>query len=521
MKARAAASYAQGVAAFNAGDFAAAERIFKAIVAQHPRAHEVWNALCLVALRAAAPDIAADRARCALELDRTNVDYLNNLGIACGELGQFDAAEDAFRRALEIKPTYVEAHYNLGKVLHKQGKLIESLKEYQRAYAIDPKPARTQLGLAQMYQVHGQPERALRVLRAAGAAENPHVLIQAYMECLADIEGPEAALFWLRGLLAPDPERRITLGPLAQILLSLGQWREGWKYHSLYWRACREPGHVPSFAPLPSRLDGKQILLGADQGLGDILFFLRFAAELHARGASIFLECPPRLRALLTDREIVTLVAEDAAEEGSWDERIWLSDLPALLELEATPPAFGLRVEEALRLRTRDHLARLGPPPYLGLTWRAGIDVLRNREFGANRDVISKEVPPQLLGHAIRGFPGTLVSLQRGPTAAELDAIRGAAAAPVHDLSPANDDLREVLAVLAELNEYVAVSNTNIHLLAGLRRAARVLVPHPPEWRWMRRDGPSDWFPDFPVYRQSHTRDWTEPLAHLRNDLIG
>ena len=46
-----------------------------------------------------------------------------------------------------------------------------------------------------------------------------------------------------------------------------------------------------------------------------------------------------------------------------------------------------------------------------------------------------------------------------------------------------------------------------------------VLVPWPAEWRWMRREGRSPWFPDFPVYRQPVSRDWSAPLEQLRKDL--
>jgi hypothetical protein len=113
-----------------------------------------------------------------------------------------------------------------------------------------------------------------------------------------------------------------------------------------------------------------------------------------------------------------------------------------------------------------------------------------------------------------------LISLQRGPAPDELDAVRTAAGAAVHDFAAANEDLREALALLAQLEEYVAVSNTNVHLLAGLDRTARVLVPHPPEWRWMRREGESAWFPGFSVYRQPAGLDWSAPLARLREGLF-
>jgi hypothetical protein len=92
---------------------------------------------------------------------------------------------------------------------------------------------------------------------------------------------------------------------------------------------------------------------------------------------------------------------------------------------------------------------------------------------------------------------------------------------PVQDLSAANENLAEMLALLGQLQDYVTVSNTNLHLHAGIGGRARVLVPRPAEWRWMDEGERSPWFPAFPVYRQPPSRDWTEPLARLRRDLIG
>ena len=73
---------------------------------------------------------------------------------------------------------------------------------------------------------------------------------------------------------------------------------------------------------------------------------------------------------------------------------------------------------------------------------------------------------------------------------------------------------------LAALDEYVGVSNANMHLLAGIGKTARVLVPYPGEWRWMRRAGPSPWFPNFSLYRQPQSRDWSGALQELRGDLF-
>jgi hypothetical protein len=112
-----------------------------------------------------------------------------------------------------------------------------------------------------------------------------------------------------------------------------------------------------------------------------------------------------------------------------------------------------------------------------------------------------------------------VILLQRGARPGEAAQFAAGLGAAYHDLSFLGDDLPALVGVLAELDEYVTVSNTNVHLLAGVGKTARVLVPYPAEWRWMRRDGPSPWFPDFPVYRQAQSRDWSAALEQLRRDL--
>jgi hypothetical protein len=69
------------------------------------------------------------------------------------------------------------------------------------------------------------------------------------------------------------------------------------------------------------------------------------------------------------------------------------------------------------------------------------------------------------------------------------------------------------------VDDYIGVSNTNVHLRAGTGRSARVLVPGPPEWRWMIHGEESPWFPGFRIYRQAPDGDWSEALARLAADL--
>jgi hypothetical protein len=265
-----------------------------------------------------------------------------------------------------------------------------------------------------------------------------------------------------------------------------------------------------------------RLRLIGEQGLGDVLFFLRFAPELKRRGASLVLECHPKLVPLLGRSPLFDEVRPfDAARSAATPSgsSMFLGDLPALLDVETTPPPLPLTVDPARAARCRETLARHGEPPFIGITWRAGTDP-REPEFGRRLDALSKQIAPESLAAALERIPGTLVVLQRRPRPEELAALAKRLGRTLPDLSALNEDLEEMAALLSALDDYVGVSNTNMHLAAGVGRTARVLVPHPPEWRWMEAGDESPWFPGFKVYRQSVARSWSEALARLGADLL-
>jgi hypothetical protein len=131
-----------------------------------------------------------------------------------------------------------------------------------------------------------------------------------------------------------------------------------------------------------------------------------------------------------------------------------------------------------------------------------------------------KRAPLEALAGTLRALRASVVILQRKPEAADAAAFERALGRPVLDASDVNEDLREALALLSLLDEYVGVSNTNMHLMAGLEgKRARVLVQSPGEWRWGMSGTGSAWFPGFQLYRQAADRSWDDALLALQADL--
>ncbi len=205
--------------------------------------------------------------------------------------------------------------------------------------------------------------------------------------------------------------------------------------------------------------------------------------------------------------------AEDPRAAGLPE--VLTADLPLLLGEEVRAHAISplaLTADPSRLSAMRARLARLGPPPYIGLAWRAGAP-----KTGVGETLL-KEVPLETFGAALKHSRATWICVQREPRSGEVDALSSAIGAPVHDLSAVNEDLEELLALMTVLDGYVGVSSTSVHLRAGGWRQGDILVPFPYEWRWMAA-GNSPWFPEMRVHRQAVGGSWDEAFAGLAAEL--
>ncbi len=510
----------------------------------------VWFNLGNVLRDEGRPIEALDCFSKALSLDPGHLDARNNRGGILHALERFEEAEREYRACVEAAPDYTLAWCNLASLLTDVGCFGEAESAFRRVIDLAPDldDAHIWLGTALGHQ--GRLREALACFRAA-AERNPHNARAVQAHALA-LMAHGRAREGLRGLLharSLDPSAAVEAG-LCAALLSEGCFSEGWAAHDARPSAIRtrqQQPDLPLTRELPSGLAGKHVCLLGEQGLGDEIFFLRFARELRTRGTRVTYRTGEKLRGLVARAGVVDEVRAQDAPLPAADATLLIGDLPHALRvlpaepLAAAPPdddaptfadfpqriaVFWPALPTSIELKPlaervaemRGRLARAGPAPYLGITWRAGTPPRLQK--GADW-VLHKAVAPSLLGAALRSFRGTFIALQRHPASAELDAVAAATERPVHDFTAVNEDLEGMLALLAVIDEYVGVSNTNMHLRAAAGMTARVLVPCPSEWRWMRIGRTSPWFPGFAVYRQALDGDWRAALDDLARDLSG
>jgi tetratricopeptide (TPR) repeat protein len=445
-----------------------------------------------------------------------------NIELALADLysdfGRLPDAEAGYRRALERNAALSDARYNLAALLGQTGRGDESARELEALLQHEPQARDAREQLVRLEQDARRHDRVEALCRA-GAELHPQDAFFAQKLGVARwwLGRHDAALEAYRhaaALAAPSsPAHAESMFLLASGLLTLGRLREGWETYRFRPSRLAALTRHPEIAPVPAAIDGspKRIRLYSEQGLGDELFFLRFAPALRARGHRIDLVCEPKLAAL-----IAPLGLFEPLESA--DLALCTGDLPVASGEERAPP-LALTPDAACVAALRERLSAFGPPPYVGVTWRAG---LMPEEQKAGTRAWSKEVAPARLGEALRPLHARVVVLQRKPAESEVGALLEGLGRKALDLSAVNDDLRQALAALSLLDEYVGVSNTNMHLLAGIPAPRpRVLVQTPAEWRWGLSEPKSAWFPGFRLYRQVRSGDWEAPVSALRNDLLG
>ena len=204
----------------------------------------------------------------------------------------------------------------------------------------------------------------------AGMPDDASVAINCALAKLATA-GPGAAIHELYSFVREYPNAAAAHAELGRPPLAEGRLAEGWEEYS--WRMPR------SRPPLPAHVSGKRVLLLPEQGLGDHLFFLRFARQLRGVAAHVAFACPAKLQPVLEGSDAVDRLCPREIEAPEFDVQLSIGDLPVLLNVTGFPAPIALQPKRVDFWRER--LEQLGPAPYLGVTWRAGIKLQHDKEF--------------------------------------------------------------------------------------------------------------------------------------------
>jgi hypothetical protein len=411
----------------------------------------------------------------ALEANASNADAWLDLASLRVALHRSAEAEEAARSGLALDDTAVRGWIALGAALRAQDRTEEALEAARRAAVLAP--------------TSGDPWQAMGVsLARAGRHEDAAA---AYREAIAREPGHALAEF-----------------NLALTLLALGDYEAGFRHYEARFR-----GRTPPLPPLKlPEWDGRALppgtplLVRAEQGFGDTIQFLRFAAQAAGRGARVLLHCPAPLRRLAATAPGVAQVLQGGERIAAGTPTIPLMSLPRVLGTTLAtlpaPPAY-LAPPAAARLAWSSRLgARAGLR--VGLCWRGSP---ASGGPGTRRVDALRSIPLGLLEPlaAVPGIAWTALAKDAG------DALPAGFSA--WDPMPEVKDFADTAALVAALDLVITVDTAVAHLAGALGRPVWLLNRYDTDWRWGLGRDDSAWYPSLRQFRQPRRASWEAPVA--------
>ncbi len=410
------------------------------------------------------------------------------LATICGRSGRWQELREQIGRALALAPEDAEAHNILGIAQRQVGDLDGAIVSYRTALALRPAFAAADGNLGIALQERGD-------LDAAAAS---------YAQAIAQ---------------RPDFAEAHT--NLAMLLLLRGDYARGWQEYE--WRHARpQPTWGLLARPRSPRWEGgplepgQELLLVAEQGLGDTIQFMRYAVPLQRRGVRVRLCTSPKLHNLIRACGIDAAPLSPAQAEEGWT-GAWLPllSLPGLLGVSPGTPQLSdppIRPDGERIALWRARLAGEGRP-IIGLGWQGNPAPEQTTLRG-------RSLPLESFAVLAERTDVTFLSLQKGFGSEQL-----ATCSFRHRFVSCQDavdqawDFLDTAAIVACCDLVISTDTALAHLAGGMGHPTWLLLRDIPDWRWGLEGESCFWYPAMRLFRQERGGDWPGVLRRVADEL--
>lgn len=433
-------------------------------------------------------DIAAARQAYeeVLKKEPNNANAWCYLGIALHDQRDYANAVEAYQKAVSIQPAFPIALNNLGNSLRYLGRIEESDKRFQQAIDLKPDYFNAYRNRGTLHAWTGRIDLALKY----------------YADAMR--------------LHPQDAELHRNLGVIS---LLQGNFELGWKEYRHRWKCVEAIQHRYAQPKWTGQdLQGKTILLYAEQGLGDTIHFIRYAKILQERGARTIVHAQAPLMAILQGCPgISNLMPNTWTVDQPFDYHCSLIDAADVLgtNLSNIPGNVPyLKIPENLVGYWKRQLGTILPPAKrrIGLVWQGNAD--HQADMFRSFPLASLEPLSQL-------DDVQLVSLQFGRGSEQIK--NWTASKPIYtlpeDIDRSSGAFMDTAAILQHMDWIVTSDTSMAHLAGALARPTLVLLGFTPDWRWLLGRDDSPWYPTARLVRQTKIGEWRS-LGQQAADLL-
>ncbi|NNM82274.1 MAG: tetratricopeptide repeat protein [Burkholderiales bacterium] len=507
--------YLLGTALSQTRQFVEAEKCLRKSLKGNPLKPETLNNLGLTLKEQGKAGEAIPLYRKAIELSPDYADAHSNLGGALEYLGNLDEAEPELRLALKLNPALPDAHFILGQVLRGRDKFEEASKCFLRGLELKPDFATAHTDLGVIYKMWGRYDEAISCFERALALDPDSYIANLDIGATFEETGRfDDALAAYDRAIAQNSDDLTARWNKALLYLKQGNLALGWEAYELrftVWKSYRRFS-FPEWDGAP--LDGKRVLVYAEQGVGDELYFASCFADLIRIAGHCVIECDPRLEPLIARSFPAATVVGSPRSRIDWTERfspfdvqVSAGSLPKFMRptLDSFPTRPGYLVPAPDQVEYwKAKLSGIGSGLKVGICWRSGL----------TRGERHKEYSQLTQWGNIFSAPGVdFVNLQYGECADELKEAMEKFGIAIHvpeiDLK---DELDESAALIRALDLVIAPATATESLAGAVGTETWLISSHQKPWAALGTEGIPG-LPNTRVFPQPTAGDWDTLLA--------
>ncbi|MFZ6799414.1 tetratricopeptide repeat protein [Undibacterium sp. Di24W] len=369
-----------------------------------------------------------------------------------------------------------------------QGLYKQAIEFFNQALAINPNNSRAQNNLGVALQKNGEPEAALIHFNRAISLDP--------------------------GYVSPNLNK-------AMLLLSLGDFAEGWRLYEWRWKNAQWKNSIRHFKQDlwlgDQAIQGKKLFVYAEQGIGDCLQFSRLINALVASGVEVIAEVPESIFSLMqsVDAKVSWQTQEQTQrqiQEGTLPEFDYycpLLSLPLALRIEmAELPQQIPYLSVDLSKQTIWHQKLVSTHrPKIGVVWSGSRLHLNDK----NRS-IPFETYVKLMQVDLDFYVLQKETSKREVTTFKLMQSFGK---KIHCLQTEFSDFSDTAALINELDLVISVDTSVAHLAGALGKPVWILLPKNSDFRWLLEREDSPWYPTARLFRQTNEGDWDEVVKRV------
>lgn len=442
-------------------------------------------------------------------------DLHHTLGLAYLETGHIDLAVTHMGRSVELNPQNDVAYRGLGDALVAADQIPLAIRSYQRSNDLNPGNADALLHLGNLFHELAMYERAEEAFSRILSGSPHH---QQGMNNLAklyhDMGRLEPALDLYDRCLAQNPQYAEAQFNRAALLLAMGDYRRGWEAYEWRFRRANAASAYPHRLSTPrwqgEEFKDRRLLVHCEQGMGDVLQFMRYLPMVKALGGDVTLEAHEPLVPLLERQAGVDAVIPfnpNRPPDLRHDLHVPMLSLPKIfirrsVDIPAAIPY--IRVHQTNVDEWRRHLKP--GAVNIGLVWASSaVDPRRN-------------LPIDRCGSWFHHPELHFVSLQKGKAANQIEQL-GNAASSAANLDPHLHNFLDTACAMACLDLVISVDTAPLHLAGAMGVPLWVPLPFSADWRWPLDGTSSQWYPQATVFKQKSPGHWDDVIESIGSRL--